>query len=86
MKDVKNILEVLEAIEVLAIPAKQALKDGLDASDLPKLLEIVKQHQKLIDAVEGIGEVVDEAKDISEEEAVQIAVKVIGLFKKIKEA
>jgi hypothetical protein len=86
MKDVKNIIEVLEAIEVLAIPAKQALKDGLDASDLPKLLEIVKQHQKLIDAVEGIGEVVDEAKDIDAIEAAAIAGKVIDLIKKIKAA
>lgn len=86
MKDVKNIIEVIEAVEVIAIPVKQALKDGLDASDLPKLLDIVKQHQKLIDAVDSIGEIVDEGKDIDAIEAAAIAAKVIELIKKLKAA
>ena len=86
MKDIKNIMEVLDAVEVIGVPAKAALKDGLDAGDLPKLLEIAKSYQKLIDAIDGIGEVIDEAKDIDTAEAAIIASKVLSVIKKIKEA
>lgn len=86
MKDVKNIIEVLDAVEVIAVPVKKALKDGLDAADLPHLLDIVKQHQKLIDAADSIGDIAEEVKDLSPEEAAQIAFKVISLVKSIKEA
>jgi hypothetical protein len=86
MKDVKNIIEVLEAIEAVGVPAKQALKDGLDVNDLPKLLELVKKYQVLIDAVDNIAEVVDEAKDIDSQEAVQVVLKAFQVAKSIKEA
>lgn len=86
MKDIKNIIEVLEAIEAVGVPAKQALKDGLDVNDLPKLLELVKKYQVLIDAVDNIAEVVDEAKDIDSQEAVQVVLKAFQVAKSIKEA
>lgn len=86
MKDVKNIIEVLEAIEAVGVPAKQALKNGLDVNDLPKLLELVKKYQVLIDAVDNIAEVVDEAKDIDSQEAVQVVLKAFQVAKSIKEA
>ena len=86
MKDVKNIIEVLEAIEAVGVPAKQALKDGLDVNDLPKLLELVKKYQVLIDAVDNIGEVIEEARDIDSQEAVQVVLKAFQVAKSIKEA
>ena len=86
MKDVKNIIEVLEAVKVIGVPAKQALKDGVDASDLPKLLEVVKKYQVLVDAIDGVGEVVEEAKDIDSQEAVQVVLKAFEVVKSIKEA
>jgi len=86
MKDVKNIIEVLEAIKVIGVPAKQILKDGVDASDLPKLLEVVKKYQVLVDAIDGVGEVVEEAKDIDSQEAVVVVLKAFEVVKAIKEA
>lgn len=86
MKDVKNIIEVLEAVKVIGVPVKQALKDGVDASDLPKLLEIVKKYQSLIDAVDNIGEIVEEAQDIDSQEAVLVVMKAFEVVKAIKEA
>lgn len=86
MKDVKNIIEVLEAVKTIGVPAKQALKDGLDAGDLPKLLEIIKKYQVLVDAVDNIGEVVEEAKDIDSQEAVVVVLKAFEVVKAIKEA
>lgn len=86
MKDVKNIIEVLEAVKVIGVPAKQALKDGLDAGDFPKLLEIIKKYQVLVDAVDNIGEVIEEAKDIDSQEAVVVVLKAFEVVKAIKEA
>lgn len=86
MKDVKNIIEVLEAIKILAVPTKQALKEGVDVSDLSKLLDIIKQYQKLIDAVDNIADIVEEAKDIDSQEAVQVVLKAFEVVKAIKEA
>lgn len=82
--DVKNILEVLEAVKVIACPVKSALKDGLDVTDLGKLLDIVKEHQKIIDAIDSVSDVVEEAKDIDASEAAVIAAKVVEIIKAIK--
>ena len=84
--DVKNILEVLEGVKVIAVPMKAALKDGLSADDLPKMLEILESYKVLVEAVAGVGDIVDEVKDIDAAEATLIAAKVIDLIKSIKEA
>lgn len=86
MKDIKNIIEVLAAIEAVGVPVKAALKDGIDASDLPKLLDIIKKYQVVLDAIDNAAEVVEEAKNIDAIEAAQIASKVMEIIKKIKEA
>ena len=86
MKDVKNIIEVLDAVEVVAIPVKQALKDGLDITDLAKLLEIVKKHEVILAAIDNIGDISEELKDIEATEAAIIAAKVIALIKSLKAA
>ena len=84
MKDIKNIIEVLEAIKAGAIPVKEALKDGLDASDLGKLLDLIKNYQIFLDAVEGIADIDEEIKDLESAEAVIIASKVFEIIKAIK--
>lgn len=86
MKDIKNIIEVLEAIKAGALPVKAALKDGLDASDLGKLLDLVKNYQIFLDAVEGIADIGEEIKDLESAEAVIIASKVFEIIKAIKAA
>lgn len=86
MKDIKNIIEVLEAVKAAAIPVKEAMKDGLDASDLGKLLDLVKNYQVFLDAVEGIDEIGDEVKDLESPEAIIIASKVFEIIKAIKAA
>lgn len=86
MSDVKNIIEVLEAVKAVGIPAKKALKDGLDASDLPALLDLVKSYQVFIDAVEGISDIGEEIKDVDSAEAIVIVSKMYEIFKQIKEA
>ena len=86
MKDIKNIIEVLEAIKCAAIPVKEALKDGLDVSDLGKALDLIKNYQVFLDAVEGMGEIGEEINDLESPEAIMIASKVFEIVKAIKAA
>jgi hypothetical protein len=84
--DVKNILEVLAAIELLGVSGKEIAKDGLGIDDLPKALELVKKYQVILDAVNDVKLVVDEAKDIDSAEAVLVVTKLMSVVKNIKEA
>jgi hypothetical protein len=84
MKDIKNIIEVLEAIKCAAIPVKEALKDGLDVADLGKALDLIKNYQVFLDAVEGVGEIGEEINDLESPEAIMIASKVFEIVKAIK--
>jgi len=84
--DVKNTLEVIAAVELLGVAGKQIAKDGIAIDDLPKALELLKKYDVLLAAVDGIGEVVDEAKDIDSAEAVVIVTALMATIKKIKES
>ena len=84
--DIKNTLEVIAAVELLGVSGKEIAKDGIAIDDLPKALELLKKYDVLLAAVDGIGEVVDEAKDIDSAEAVIIVTALMATIKKIKEA
>lgn len=84
--DVKNTLEVIAAVELLGVAGKQIAKDGVNIDDLPKALELLKKYDVLLAAVDGIGEVVDEAKDIDSAEAVLVVTALMATIKKIKES
>ena len=84
--DVKNTLEVIAAVELLGVAGKQIAKDGIAIDDLPKALELLKKYDVLVAAVEGISDVVDEAKDIDSAEAVLVVTALMATIKKIKES
>jgi hypothetical protein len=87
MKGIKELSELIEGVEAIGVPAAKALADGkINALDLPHALDLVKSHQKIIDAVSGLDEVVPEAKDIDAAEAVLLVQKLIAVGKSIKEA
>ena len=83
--DVKNTLEVIAAVELLGVAGKEIAKDGIAIDDLPKALELIKKYDVLVAAVDRIGDVVDEAKDIDSAEAVLIVTALMATIKKIKE-
>jgi hypothetical protein len=86
-KDIKEISELIDGIEAAGVPVAKALADGkINGGDLPHAIELVKGHQKIIDAVVGVGEIIPEAKDIDPAEAVIIVQKLYGVANKIKEA
>ncbi|MBA3756781.1 MAG: hypothetical protein H0X02_11370 [Nitrosomonas sp.] len=86
-KDIKEISELIDGIEAAGVPVAKALADGkINALDLPYAMDLVKGHQKIIDAVQGISGVIPEGKDIDPAEAVIIVQKLMSVAKKIKEA
>lgn len=76
MSEVKSIKETKELFAGLGLVAKEvkgALADGkLDLSDLKFVLDLGKEHQVLVDAVQGVGEVPAELKDLDKEELLEI--------------
>lgn len=87
MKDIKEISELIDGIEAAGVPVAKALADGkINALDLPHALELVKAHEKILAAVQGISDVIPEAKDIDAAEAVIVVQKLIAAGKAIKEA
>ena len=86
-KGIKELSELVDGIEAVGVPVAKTLADGkVNASDLPHALDLVKNHQKIIDAVSGLDEVVPEAKDIDPAEAVILVQKLYAAAKNIKEA
>ena len=87
MADVKNIVEVVEALELIGVTAKSVMKDGkVDLTDLPHAMSLISQANKIVVAVEGIDQVIPEAKDLDGEEAKLILEKVLSAIKAVKAA
>jgi hypothetical protein len=86
-KGIKEISELIDGVEAVGVPVAKALADGtVNAADLPHLMDLVKNHQKILDAVNGLDEVIPEAKDIDTLEAVALVQKLFSVAKNIKEA
>lgn len=76
MSEVKSIKETKELFAGLGLVAKEVkgvFADGVvDMSDLKYVLDLGKQHQVLVDAVQGVKEVPAELKDLDKEELLEI--------------
>lgn len=82
--DVKNILEVIAAIKLLAISGKEIAKDGVNIDDLPKALELLKKYEVILNAIDDVELVVDEAKDMDSTEAILVVTALMNAIKEIK--
>jgi hypothetical protein len=86
-KGIKEIVELLDGVKVLAIEAKQALADGsIGMGDLKELLDLFSNVGVLTAAVQGVGEIPSEIKDLSGEEAQALVGKVLELAQAVKAA
>lgn len=86
-RDIKEISELIDGIEAVGVPVAKVFADGkVNSLDLPHGLELVQNHQKIIDAADNIDDVVPEAKDIDPAEAVIIVQKLYKVAASIKAA
>jgi dihydrodipicolinate synthase/N-acetylneuraminate lyase len=87
MKGVKEMLELIAGLKEVAKLGKLALKDGkIDLNDLALLSQLLVKQQVMIDALQGLGDVGDEVKDLSLEEAMQLIQALVDAAKEVKNA
>jgi len=87
MKGLKECLELIAGLKDLAILGKQVMKDGkVDMADLALLPALLAKQDELTKAFLGLGEVVEEVKDLSLDEGLQLAQALVSAAKAVKEA
>lgn len=82
---IKETLEVLDFANLLAVKMIAALKDGAQLDDLKLLLD-AELHAKGKAALDGFAIVKEELKDVSLDEAPELALKGIKMAKDVLEA
>ena len=83
---IQNIVELLVGIELLGVTSGEIFKDGVDASDFPKLLSLLTNFQIFVDAGKDIDQIIPEGKNISQEEALLLGMRTYTMIKNILEA
>jgi hypothetical protein len=87
MKGVKEILELIAGLKEVAKLGKLALKDGkVDLNDLQLLSQLLVKQQVLIAALQGVGEIGGEVKDLSLDEAMSLIQALVDAAKEVKDA
>lgn len=72
-KTIKETKELFAGLGLVAKEVKGALADGkIDLSDLSHVLNLGKEHQVLVEAIQGANEVPAELKDLDKEELLEI--------------
>lgn len=54
----KEVAELIAGLVIVALAAKEVVKDGkVDLADLPQLIKLAQQHKDLLNAVQGVGNI-----------------------------
>ena len=84
---IKELKEVIVAANEIALIGAKLAKDGLSLSDAPALFtELMAKRSELQAAIEGIGQVAAEVKDVDLQEGIEIAMIQIAYLPKLAEA
>lgn len=82
----KETLELLAAIELVAVSGIEIAKDGVNAADLPKAIELIKKFDTIVEGAKGLDKLDDEIKDIDQAELIALGSALFTTFKAIKAA
>ena len=83
-KSIKETKELLAGLGEVAVAAKKIAKDGkVSADDLTVLMDLALKAEKLSAAVQGVGEVPAELKDLDEAEVMEIIKEIYAISEKI---
>lgn len=83
-ESIKETLELLKAIELIVSKGLEIYKDGINTSDIPKVLDLFKEYEKIEAGVKGLAKVDDELKDLDATEVTQLTAEVFAAFQRIK--
>lgn len=89
---IEELQEFLEGVKEAAKAGKKIrdiVKDGVDASDLPKAFDLIKDQAEKIDvyveAFSDFDKKLAQAKDIDSDEAVKLIMQLIAGIKEVEE-
>lgn len=86
-KGIQQIMELIAGLKALGLAGRAVMKDGkISVADLAVVPKLLEQQQVLVAAFMGLGELKDEVKNVSGDEAVQIVAALFAAAKEIKEA
>lgn len=85
MADIKETKELLDALEVAAVAIAKIAKDKkVNAEDLPVLIEVASQFEKLVAGFSGMNQIPTELKDLDEAEVIALISKIYSISKAVK--
>lgn len=84
--DLKNTKELIDGLKLVGINGKKAFKDGININDLQYLLQIANNFKVLSAAIDGIGDVPKEVKDLSGDEVQELVAHLLLAINEIKNA
>lgn len=83
--EIKETKELLDGLEVAAKAIAKIAKDKkINAEDLPVLISLATDFEKLVAAFSGLEEVPAELKDLDEAEVIAIISKLYAIGKSVK--
>jgi len=83
--EIKETKELLDGLEIAAKAIAKIAKDKkINAEDLPVLISLATDFEKLVAAFSGLGEVPAELKDLDEAEVIAIISKLYAIGKSVK--
>lgn len=92
-KGIKETKEILEAVKegfIVGKAIRDIVKDGIDASDLPKVFVLIKNESRKIDvfkaAIDNANLAKDELMDLDKEEIVSLIMEVINGISEVEKA
>ncbi|MNJ94797.1 hypothetical protein D3C87_125000 [compost metagenome] len=84
-KGITELLELIAGLELVAVSAKEILKDGkIGVEDMAVLVKLAAQVDVIVKAIEGVKEIPAEAKDIDMAEAVAIVQRLYAAVAKVQ--
>jgi len=82
--DIEKTTNVLNGVEVLAKTAAQVMKDGkIGVNDLFALVTLLRDFDKLHDAVMSIKDISPELSDLNDEELIFLGKKLVEIAKNV---
>ena len=85
-QSIKETTELIKAVGLVTAKALAISKDGLELSDVPKILELFKEYSVIEEGVKGLALVDDELKDLDADESARLAVELFTQYKLCKRA
>lgn len=83
--DIKETKELLVALELAAKAIAKVSKDKkVSAEDLPVLIELASEFEKIVSGFSGLSAIPEELKDLDEAEVIAIISQIYTIGKSIK--